>query len=75
VWLDIGGGVNTVRLDNVGLINGGTGLRMSSPAVEPAGVYPGRPLFVLANDLEIGSPRRPLTPASDAPETCRTRVH
>ena len=43
---DIGGGVNTVRLDNVGLINGGTGVRMSSPSTVPAGLYPGRPLFL-----------------------------
>jgi hypothetical protein len=56
VWLDIGGGVNTVRLDNVGLINGGTGVRMASPATNPAGLYPGRPLFLLANDLEIDYP-------------------
>jgi hypothetical protein len=56
VWIDIGGGVNTVRLDNVGLINGGTGIRMHSPSVEPAGFYPGRPLFLLANDIEIDFP-------------------
>ena len=42
-----------VRLDNVGLINGGVGVRMSSAAREPAGFYPGRPLFLLANDLEV----------------------
>ena len=56
VWIDIGGGVNTVRLDNVGLINGGTGVRMASPSDSPAGEYPGRPLFLLANDLEIDFP-------------------
>eukprot|EP01048_Picozoa_sp_COSAG05_P018923 COSAG05_NODE_2859_length_2562_cov_279.182704_2_plen_429_part_00 len=56
VWIDIGAGVNTVRLDNVGLINGGTGVRMSAPADSPAGEYPGRPLFLLANDLEIDFP-------------------
>eukprot|EP01043_Picozoa_sp_COSAG02_P044871 COSAG02_NODE_4048_length_5862_cov_18.270692_7_plen_571_part_00 len=56
VWIDIGAGVNTVRLDNVGLINGGTGVRMSSPSDNPAGEYPGRPLFLLANDLEIDFP-------------------
>ena len=56
VWIDIGAGVNTVRLDNVGLINGGTGVRMSSPADDPPGEYPGRPLFLLANDLEIDFP-------------------
>jgi hypothetical protein len=56
VWIDIGGGVNTVRLDNVGVINGGTGVRMASPADEPAGCYPGRPLFLIANDLEIDFP-------------------
>lgn len=56
VWIDIGAGVNTVRLDNVGLINGGTGVRMSSPSDSPAGEYPGRPLFLLANDLEIDFP-------------------
>ena len=26
VWIDLGPGTNTVRLDNVGLINGGTGV-------------------------------------------------
>ena len=56
VWIDIGSGVNTVRLDNVGLINGGTGVRMSSPQDSPAGETPGRPLFLLANDLEIDFP-------------------
>lgn len=56
VWLDVGGGVNTVRLDNVGLINGGTGVRMDSTSSDPPGFYPGRPLFVLANDLEIDFP-------------------
>lgn len=56
VWIDIGGGVNTVRLDNVGLINGGTGVRMASPSDNPAGLYPGRPLFLIANDLEIDFP-------------------
>ena len=53
VWIDIGAGVNTVRLDNVGLINGGTGVRLSSPQDAPAGESPGRPLFLLANDLEV----------------------
>ena len=56
VWIDIGAGVNTVRLDNVGLINGGTGVRLSSPQDSPAGESPGRPLFLLANDLEIDFP-------------------
>ena len=51
--IDIGAGTNTVRLDNVGLINGGVGLRMDSAADEPAGVAPGRPLFLIANDLEV----------------------
>jgi len=55
-WIDIGSGVNTVRLDNVGLINGGTGVRMSSPTDAPAGLSPGRPLFLFANDLEIDFP-------------------
>lgn len=58
VWIDIGAGANTVRLDNVGLINGGTGVRMSSPTVDPAGFSPGRPLFLLANDLEVDFPSR-----------------
>lgn len=31
-------------------------MRMSSPADDPAGEYPGRPLFLLANDLEIDFP-------------------
>ena len=44
VWIDIGAGTNTVRLDNVGLINGGTGVMMSSPADSPAGEDPGRPV-------------------------------
>ena len=57
VWVDIGPGANTVRLDNVGLINGGTGVRMWAPKDEPAGVAPGRPLFVLCNDLEVDFPR------------------
>jgi hypothetical protein len=57
IWVDIGPGTNTVRLDNVGLINGGTGVRMWSPANNPAGVSPGRPLFLLANDLEIDFPQ------------------
>lgn len=56
VWIDIGAGVNTVRLDNVGLINGGVGVRMDSPQDSPAGLAPGRPLFLLANDLEIDFP-------------------
>jgi hypothetical protein len=56
VWIDIGAGVNTVRLDNVGLINGGTGVRMAAASDTPAGEYPGRPLFLLANDLEIDFP-------------------
>ena len=56
VWIDIGAGTNTVRLDNVGLINGGTGVRMSSPSDTPAGEDPGRPLFLIANDLEIDFP-------------------
>uniref|UniRef100_A0A7S2FP30 Right handed beta helix domain-containing protein n=1 Tax=Haptolina brevifila TaxID=156173 RepID=A0A7S2FP30_9EUKA len=56
IWLDIGGGCNTIRLDNVGFINGGTGVRMESGATEPAGLYPGRPLFLFANDLEIDFP-------------------
>lgn len=51
-----GAGTNTVRLDNVGLINGGIGVRMDSPADSPAGVSPGRPLFLIANDLEIDFP-------------------
>ncbi len=54
--IDIGAGANTVRLDNVGLINGGTGVRMGSAANDPAGVAPGRPLFLIANDLEIDFP-------------------
>ena len=54
--IDIGAGTNTVRLDNVGVINGGTGVRMSSAADAPAGVAPGRPLFLIANDLEIDFP-------------------
>ena len=45
-----------MRLDNVGLINGGIGVRMDSPADLPAGFAPGRPLFLLANDLEIDFP-------------------
>ena len=57
VWIDIGAGVNTVRLDNVGLINGGIGVRMDSPSDQPAGEAPGRPLFLIANDLEIDFPR------------------
>jgi len=57
VWIDIGAGVNTVRLDNVGLINGGVGVQMHSPADEPGGVDPGRPLFVFGNDLEIDFPQ------------------
>lgn len=56
VWIDIAAGTNTVRLDNVGLINGGIGVRMDSPSDDPAGVSPGRPLFLLANDLEIDFP-------------------
>ena len=40
----------------VGLINGGIGVRMSSPSPDPAGFTPGRPLFLLANDLEIDYP-------------------
>ena len=57
VWIDIGTGVNTVRLDNVGLINGGIGVRMDAPADSPAGESPGRPLFLIANDLEIDFPK------------------
>ena len=57
VWLDMDGGANTLRLDNVGLINGGTGLRMHGDAQGPPGVAPGRPLFVFANDLEIDFPQ------------------
>ena len=53
VWIDIGAGVNTVRLDNVGLIHGGYGVRMSSAEDDPPGVAPGRPLFLFANDLEM----------------------
>lgn len=56
IWLDIGGGVNTVRLDNVGFLNGGTSVRMDSGSTEPAGIYPGRPLFLFVNDLEIDNP-------------------
>ena len=56
VWLDIGAGTNTVRLDNVGLINGGIGVRLDSPADSPAGEAPGRPLFLIANDLEVDFP-------------------
>lgn len=56
VWIDIAAGTNTVRLDNVGLINGGIGVRMDAPADTPAGNSPGRPLFLLANDLEIDFP-------------------
>ena len=56
VWIDIAAGTNSVRLDNVGLINGGVGVRMDAPADEPAGVSPGRPLFLMANDLEIDFP-------------------
>ena len=57
VWLDMASGANTLRLDNVGLIHGGIGLRLSSedPTGTP-GVSPGRPLFVFANDLEIDFP-------------------
>ena len=47
---------STVRLDNVGLINGGVGVRMDSAADTPAGEDPGRPLFLIANDLEIDFP-------------------
>lgn len=38
------------------MINGGTGVRMSSPSDTPAGEDPGRPLFLIANDLEIDFP-------------------
>ena len=55
-WIEIGSGVNSVRLDNVGLINGGTGVRMCAPADSPPGESPGRPLFLFANDLEIDFP-------------------
>jgi hypothetical protein len=30
IWLHIGQGVNTVRLDNVGFINGGHGIQFDS---------------------------------------------
>lgn len=56
VWMDIGPGTNTVRLDNVGFINGGVGVRLHAKADLPAGEDPGRPLFVLCNDLEIDFP-------------------
>ena len=45
VWIDIGAGVNTVRLDNVGLINGGTGVRMSSPSTAQLASIPVGPCF------------------------------
>jgi hypothetical protein len=56
VWIDMAAGANTLRLDNVGLIHGGVGVRMSAGADAPAGVAPGRPLFLFANDLEIDFP-------------------
>ena len=58
VWIDMGSGANTLRLDNVGLIHGGIGLRLSSEWTNGSspGVTPGRPLFVFANDLEIDFP-------------------
>eukprot|EP00040_Diaphanoeca_grandis_P043199 m.267277 g.267277 ORF g.267277 m.267277 type:complete len:487 (-) comp72135_c0_seq1:281-1741(-) len=58
IWIYIGSGCNTVRLDNVGLINGGVGVQMTSDLDNPAGVFPGRPLFLFANDLEIDFPTR-----------------
>eukprot|EP00747_Dinoflagellata_sp_TGD_P047738 gnl/TRDRNA2_/TRDRNA2_145185_c0_seq1.p1 gnl/TRDRNA2_/TRDRNA2_145185_c0~~gnl/TRDRNA2_/TRDRNA2_145185_c0_seq1.p1 ORF type:complete len:530 (-),score=64.06 gnl/TRDRNA2_/TRDRNA2_145185_c0_seq1:224-1648(-) len=58
VWIDIGAGANTVRLDNVGLVNGGIAIKMSSPEARATpGVDPGRPLFVFCNDLEIDFPK------------------
>ena len=46
-----------MRLDNVGLIHGGVGVRMAASANAPPGVAPGRPLFMFANDLEIDFPQ------------------
>ena len=52
---------NTIRLDNVGLISGGVGIRMdmSFPVgtVYPAGPTANYPLFLFANDLEIDFPQ------------------
>jgi hypothetical protein len=64
VWIsiDIGAGTHTVRLDNVGLINGGTGVMMSSPADAPAGSDPGRPLFLIANDWRFPTIARDFPP-------------
>ena len=56
VWIDVQSGVNTVRLDNVGLLNGGTGIRMASAQDDPPGVTPGRSLFLFGNDVEIDFP-------------------
>lgn len=63
VWISMGLNTNTLRLDNVGLINGGVGVRLDSvfpagvafPATTPGANYP---LFLFANDLEIDFPKQ-----------------
>lgn len=58
IWIHVGQGVNTVRLDNVGLINGGNGVRFDAdwPVGQPT-VGGQDPLFLFANDLELDFPK------------------
>lgn len=57
IWLHIGQGVNTVRLDNFGLINGGNGIRMDANWPVGHTTTGGQdPLFLFAQDLEIDFP-------------------
>lgn len=69
IWLHIGQGVNTVRLDNFGLINGAVGIRMDSDWPVGQATSGGQdPMFLFANDLEIDFPR------SDSIQLVRGRV-
>eukprot|EP00051_Salpingoeca_urceolata_P005118 m.70480 g.70480 ORF g.70480 m.70480 type:complete len:446 (-) comp14070_c0_seq2:1132-2469(-) len=71
VWIHMGQATNTLRLDNVGLINGGTAVRMDCDfpvGVATSGDDCQMPLFIFANDLEIDFPH------SDAIQLVEGRV-